>query len=92
MATWACPLDTDVSAIISVALQTYTKRCHLKAILLVFWFCAFPPHVIQKDDESKGSLGKDTRLALELLQEALLHLFSLCLMASLELSARLELM
>lgn len=53
-------------------------------------FCFPSTHIIPKDDESGGVSGEDTKLALELLQEELLHLFSLCLMASLELFAGME--
>jgi len=58
MAICTGPFSTDLSAVLGVALRRYTKHCHLKLILLAFWFCAFPPHIIPKGDESRGSLGK----------------------------------
>lgn len=97
MAICTGPPDTELSATLSVALQTYTKRRHLKVILLVFCFCVlflcFPStHVIPKDGGSRGVSGEDTKLVLELLQEKLCHQFSLRIVASLELFTGLEAM
>lgn len=92
MATWTGPLygcSSSAQCSIAKVHQTLSSESDPVSILVL---CFPSTRVIPKDDQSARVSGEDTKLALELLQEELLHLFGLSLKASLELFAGLEVM